>query len=90
MPHDLQHVDSLGVGMYLQTFILGLTDRGLGTCVQMLMAGFPDIAREALLIPPRYEILCGLAIGYAVEGFPANNLNVPRKPIEDTGVFVEV
>ncbi|WP_237752821.1 nitroreductase family protein [Mycolicibacterium aromaticivorans] len=57
MPRDLHHVDSLGVGMYLQTFILGLTARGLGTCVQMIIAGFPDVVRQALHIPPQYEIL---------------------------------
>lgn len=89
MPRDLHHVDSLGVGMYLQTFILGLAARGLGTCVQMLIAGFPDVVRHALDIPPRYEILCGLAIGYAVEDFPANNLDVPRKAISDTTRFLD-
>ncbi|MGE2714413.1 nitroreductase [Mycolicibacterium litorale] len=89
MPRDLHHVDSLGVGMFLQTFILGLTARGLGTCVQMLIAGFPDVVRQALHIPAHYEILCGLAIGYAVEDFPANNLDVPRKPIDDTALFLD-
>ncbi|BBZ27069.1 hypothetical protein MMAD_13640 [Mycolicibacterium madagascariense] len=89
MPRGLHHVDSLGVGMYLQTLILGLTTRGLGTCVQMLIAGFPDVVREALLIPDEYDILCGLAIGYAVEDFPANNLDVPRKSIDDTVVFLD-
>ena len=89
MNRDLHHVDSLGVGMFLQTFVLGLTARGLGTCVQMLIAGFPDVVHETLHIPRRYEILCGLAIGYPVEDFPANNLDIPRKPIEDTAVFLD-
>lgn len=90
MPRGLHHVDSLGVGMYLQTFILALTARGLGTCVQMLIAGFPDVVHQILHIPDHYEILCGLAIGYAVEDFPANNLNVPRKPMDDTAVFLDL
>lgn len=89
MPRGLHHVDSLGVGMYLQTLILGLTARGLATCVQMLIAGFPDIVRRALHIPSHYDILCGLAIGYPVEDFPANNLDVPRKSIDDTVVFLD-
>lgn len=89
MNRELHHADSLGVGMYLQTFILGLTARGLGTCVQMLVAGFPDVIREVLDIPDDYEILCGLAIGYPVDGFPANHLDVPRKPIEDGVVFLD-
>lgn len=86
---DLHQVDSVGVGMYLQTCILRLTARGLGTCVQMLIAGSPDVVRETLHIPNRYEMLCGLAIGYAVEDFPANNLDVPRKPIEDPVGFYD-
>jgi nitroreductase len=72
--------------MYLQTFILGLTARGLGTCVQMLIAAFPDVIRQTLAIPDRYEILCGLAIGYPVADFPANNLDIGCKPIEETVV----
>ena len=89
MNRELHHVDSLGVGMFLQTFLLGLSARGLGSCVQMLIAGFPHVVRDALAIPDRYEILCGLAVGYPVEDFPANNLDVPRKPVDDCVVFVD-
>jgi nitroreductase len=81
MNRELHHVDSLGVGMFLQTFLLGLTARGLGSCVQVLIAGFPQVVREVLAVPDRYEILCGLAIGYPVEDFPANNLDVARKSV---------
>jgi nitroreductase len=88
MDRELHHVDSLGVGMFLQTFLLGLTARDLGTCVQALIAGFPHVVRDTLAISDRYEILCGLAIGYPVEQFAANNLDVPRKPLEDCVVFV--
>lgn len=89
MHRNLHHVDSLGVGMFLQTFLLGLTARGLGSCVQVLIAGFPQVVRDVLAIPDHYEILCGLAIGYPVEEFPANNLDVRRKSIAETVVFVE-
>lgn len=89
MNRGLHHVDSLGVGMFLQTFLLGLTARGLGSCVQMLIAGFPHVVREVLAIPDHYEILCGLAIGYPVEDFSANNLDVARKSMDETVVFVD-
>jgi nitroreductase len=89
MNRELHHVDSLGVGMFLQTFLLGLTARGLGSCVQVLIAGFPQVIRDTLGIPDRYEILCGLAIGYPVEEFPANNLEVARKPVAECVVFVD-
>lgn len=89
MNRELHHVDSLGVGMFLQTFLLGLTARGLGSCVQMLIAGFPHVVRDVLDIPDRFEILCGLAIGYPVADFPANNLDIARKPIDESVVFVD-
>lgn len=38
MNRELHHADSLGV---------------LGTCIQMLIAAFPDVVREALVIPDR-------------------------------------
>jgi Nitroreductase family len=63
MHRDLHYVDSLGVGMFLQTFLLGLTARGLGTCVQVSIDGYPEIVREQLNISQEYAILCGMAIG---------------------------
>ena len=72
MHRDLHYVDSLGVGMFLQTFLLALTAHGLGTCVQVSIAGYPEIVREQLSISDEYAILCGLAIGYPDPTFPAN------------------
>jgi len=87
MHRDMHHVDSLGVGMFLQTFLLALTARGLGTCVQVSIAGYPEIVRERLDIPEEYVILCGLAIGYPDPTFPANSLHIGRNPIEHNVVF---
>jgi nitroreductase len=41
MHRDLDYVDAIGVGLFLQTLLLGLTARGLGTCVQVSIAGYP-------------------------------------------------
>ncbi|HEX3545520.1 MAG TPA: nitroreductase [Mycobacterium sp.] len=86
---DLDYVDSLGVGMFLQTFVLALTARGIGTCVQVAIAGYPEICREHLNIPDEYRILCGLSIGYADPDFPANHLDIPRNPVSDNVVFID-
>ena len=72
MHRDLGLVDSLGVGMFLQTLLLGLTERGLGTCVQVSIAEYPAIVRAHLDIPDDLTVLCGLAIGYPDPAFPAN------------------
>ena len=87
MHRDLHYVDSLGVGMFLQTFLLALTAHGLGTCVQVSIAGYPEIVLEQLSISDEYAILCGLAIGYPDPTFPANNLRTDRNPIEHNVVF---
>ena len=89
MHRDLDYVDGIGVGMFVQTLLLALTARGLGTCVQVSIAGYPDIVREQLDISEDMRVLCGLAIGYPDPAFPANVLRVPRNPVEQNVRFVE-
>ncbi|MBW8710835.1 MAG: nitroreductase, partial [Mycobacterium sp.] len=89
MHRDLGLVDSLGVGMFLQTLLLALTERGLGTCVQVSIAAYPEILRAHLDIPDELTVLCGLAIGYPDPAFAGNNLAVPRNPVETNVVFLD-
>jgi nitroreductase len=89
MHRDLGLVDSLGVGMFLQTLLLALTERGLGTCVQVSIAAYPEILRAHLDIPDELTVLCGLAIGYPDPAFPGNSLGVPRNPVETNVVFLD-
>jgi nitroreductase len=89
MHRDLDHVDAMGVGMFLQTLLLALTARGLGTCAQVSIAGYPDVVREQLGISEEMRILCGVAIGYPDPNFPGNAIRVPRNPVEQNVVFVD-
>ncbi|OBG23727.1 nitroreductase [Mycobacterium sp. 852002-51057_SCH5723018] len=89
MHHELGLVDSVGVGMFLQTLVLALTARGLGTCVQASIMGYPDVIREQLGVPAEFTILCGLAVGYADPDFRANHIRVGRQPIEQNAVFLD-
>jgi nitroreductase len=89
MHRDLDFVDALGVGAFLQTFMLALTARGVGSCVQVSIAGYPEVIREQLGISEDMRILCGVSIGYADPDFPANALVVPRSQIEDNVVFLD-
>src|SRR5215831_16760045 len=79
---ELGPADVLGVGMYLQTLVLALTARGLGTCVQVALAGYPEVVYKELAIPRQLSILCGMSIAYPDPDFPANKLNIERAPIE--------
>jgi nitroreductase len=89
MHHDLGPADALSVGMYLQTLLLALTARGLGTCVEVSLAGYPEVLRGELKIPPELSILCGLAVGYSDPDFPANRLHIDREAIEKSVVFLD-
>ncbi|WP_433274584.1 nitroreductase [Pseudonocardia xinjiangensis] len=89
MHRDLDHVDSVGIGMFLQTLLLALTARGLGTCVQVSIAGYPEIVRSQLHIPTEMRILCGLAIGYSDPDFPGNSVRTSRNPIDQNVVFLD-
>ena len=74
--------------MFLQTFVLALSARGIGSCVQVSIAGYPEVLREQLGIAEDYRILCGVSIGYPDPAFPANNLDVPRNPLEANFTFL--
>jgi nitroreductase len=89
MHRDLGPADAVSVGMYLQTLMLVLTDQGLGTCVEVSVAGYPDVVRAELNIPPELTIICGLAIGYPDTEFAANNLRIGRDPVEKHVVFLD-
>jgi nitroreductase len=89
MHRDLDYVDAIGVGMFLQTFLLALTARGVGSCVQVSIAGYPDVIRTQLGISEDMRILCGISIGYPDPEFGANFLHVPRNPLSDNVRFVD-
>ena len=75
--------------MFLQTFLLALTARGLGSCVEVSIAGYPEIVRAELAIAEELAILCGLAVGYPDPDFAANKLHVGREPIGKNVVFLD-
>lgn len=86
---ELGPVDSMSVGMFLQTFLLALTERGVNSCVQVSIAYFPDVLREQLHIPDDLAVLCGMSIGYADPGFAANDLHTPRNPVNRNVDFLD-
>jgi nitroreductase len=89
MHRDLGPADAVSVGMYLQTLMLALTARGLGTCVEVSVAGYPDVVRTELNIPQELTIICGLAVGYSDPDFPANKLHIGRDPVARHVVFLD-
>jgi nitroreductase len=86
---DLGPPDAMSVGMFLQTLLLALTERGLDSCVEVSIAGYPEVVRAELGVPPELTILCGVAVGYGDPEFAANKLNVGREPVGENAVFLD-
>ena len=80
---------ALDVGMYVQTLMLAMQSRGLGSCAQAALRAFPEIVGEHLGIPDDEQILCGLSFGYEDSTVPANQTRQPRDPIASNVFFRE-
>jgi nitroreductase len=89
MHRVLGPADAVSVGMFLQTLLLALSERGLGSCVEVSVTGYPEIIRAQLAIPAELSILCGVAVGYPDPDFPANRLHIGREPIKENVVFLD-
>ena len=81
--------DAMSVGMFLQPLLLALSERGLGTCVEVSVVGYSEIVRAELDIPEELSILSGLAVGYSDPEFAANKLKTGRQPIGENAVFLD-
>lgn len=89
MHRDFGPVDALGVGMFLQTLLLALAERGVGSCVQVSIALYPEVLRAELDIPDHESVLCGVSIGYPDPTFRANDLVTPRDAVGANVTFLD-
>jgi nitroreductase len=75
-------------GMFLQTFMLLATEKGLSTCAQEYWS-VRHKAVSAFVGAPENEILfCGVAVGYADTDAPVNTLRSERMPISEWVTFL--
>jgi hypothetical protein len=58
MEKCLAQVDVLSVGMWLQVMCLLLEERGLGSCVEASVAGYPEVRYEASLLGEEVWLMC--------------------------------
>ena len=72
----------LDMGMFIQNTMLAALDLGLATCPQAALAEYPDVIREHLKISADYQLICGMAVGYADLTAPINQYRTEREPVE--------
>lgn len=84
MHHDLTPVDAMSVGLFVQTFMLTLTERGLGTCLEVSVPGYPEVLRKEFELVDEQIILCGIAIGHPAKHNKVNDLVTGRGAVAAT------
>ncbi len=89
MHRSFGRVVALDVGMYVQTFMLALWARGIGSCAQGSLRQYPDVLRRELGIPDDLRVLCGVSFGYENPDVPANRCRQGREPIEHNVTLLE-
>ncbi len=75
--------------MFLQTFLLGLTEQDVDSCVEVSVTGYPDVIRKSVGIPDDLDILVGVAIGYEDKTQKVNRIRSTRLPVAETTVFLD-
>lgn len=78
---------ALDVGMYVQSLMLAMWARGIGSCAQAALRLYPDVLREELSIPENLRILCGVSFGYEDASVAANGCRQERRAIEENVVM---
>ncbi len=76
------------LGMFLQTFMLLATERGLSTCAQEYWSVRHGAIRSFVGAPDDEMLFCGVAIGYANPEAPVNALRSERMPLDAWARFV--
>lgn len=80
---------AMDVGMFVQTLMLAMWSRGIGSCAQASLRQYPTLIREHLHIPEEQRIMCGISFGYEDEGVAANRTRQHREPLASNITFVD-
>lgn len=73
----------ISLGALCQNICLLALDYGLGTCIEDMGVGFPEVVRKYTGIPESKNIVVGIAIGYLDWDHPINRLAVKKEPVEN-------
>ena len=87
MPETMHRANAVDMGIFLQSVMLLMAERGIGTCPQGALAAYPAAVREIVGVPDGNAILCGMSFGYEDAEAIANDVRMPREPLERVATF---
>ncbi|MFC1904299.1 nitroreductase [Chloroflexota bacterium] len=74
----------LDIGALMQTICVTAWSYDLGTCIIGRGVWYPEVVRKFTNIPESAQIIIAITIGYPDWDFPANKIESPREPIDNT------
>ncbi len=89
MPKTMGPINAVDIGIYLQSLMLLMVERGLASCPQGALAFFPKPVFDLANIPQDNGILCGLSFGYADAEAKINEVKMGRAELADTVQFFD-
>ena len=89
MPTSMGEVNAIDVGIYLQTFMLLLVERGLASIPQGALAHYPEPVERLIGLPEGHGILCGISFGYEDPSARINEVKTDRAPVSNTVTRVQ-
>jgi nitroreductase len=75
------------MGMYLQTVMLLLQERGIDSCAQECWSRYPRMVGDLVNPPEELMLFCGMAIGYRDPDAPVNRLVTERAALDEFASF---
>jgi nitroreductase len=88
MDKALGHWSLYDIGAWVQTFMLAAREFGLDTVVAYTLTLYPDVIHEVAGMPDNLEVTMGVALGYADNANGLNNLQSPRRDLEQSTHWV--
>ncbi len=82
MPETMNRANAIDIGIFLQSLMLLMVERGLASCPQGALAAYPGPVKKMLPIPEGNAILCGLSFGYPDFDAQINTAKMDREPFE--------
>lgn len=71
----------MDMGMFIQNIMLAARGHGLETCSQASLADRPQIVRRICQIDEKWQVVCGMALGYADWDNPINQYRTAREEV---------
>lgn len=87
MPGHFMFPQAADMGIFLQSVMLVMVEKGLGCIAQGSLAGYPDPVKAMAPIPEENEIMFGLSFGYEDPDAHINTVRMTREPLETIASF---